>query len=194
VLWELLTGHQYLQIAGLDPAAALSVVRHPKPTPPSTRAPWVTPSLDSVVMHALSPDRSKRFPTAEEFRLALSDAITEAAPRTDAARVSELMHAIYQKAMAEEAAERDRFLREVLPGFRAATTPSPDDEAKKAADPKAAKNGAANGASNDAKNDAKNGAAKPAAEDPAKRRQSRRDAALKVLADLAAEDAAAERK
>ena len=42
VLWELLTGHQYLQIAGLDPAAALAVVRHPKPTPPSTRAPWVT--------------------------------------------------------------------------------------------------------------------------------------------------------
>src|SRR5512141_2288014 len=127
VLWELLTGHQYLQIAGLDPAAALSVVRHPKPTPPSARAPWVTPSLDNVVMRALSPDRSKRFPNAEEFRLALSDAIAEAAPRTDAARVSELMHAIYQKAMAEEAAERERFLREVLPGFRASTTPVPEE-------------------------------------------------------------------
>ncbi|MGD0835665.1 MAG: serine/threonine-protein kinase [Polyangia bacterium] len=125
VLWELLTGHQYLQIAGLDPVAALALVRHPKPTPPSTRAPWVTPSLDQVVMRALSPERGKRFASAEEFRLALSDAITESAPRTDVARVSELMHAIYAKAIAEEATEREVFLKEVLPTFRAATTPAP---------------------------------------------------------------------
>jgi hypothetical protein len=125
VLWELLTGHQYLQISGLDPAAALAMVRHPKPTPPSTRAPWVTPALDQVLMRALATDRGKRFASAEEFRLALSDAIVEAAPRTDAARVSELMHAIYQKAMAEEAAERERFLKEVLPSVRAASTPAP---------------------------------------------------------------------
>jgi len=108
VLWELLTGHQYLQIAGLDPAAALAMVRHPKPMPPSTRAPWVTPSLDEVLMRALAPERAKRFTTAEEFRLALSEAIVEAAPRTDAARVSELMHAIYNKAISEEAASSAR--------------------------------------------------------------------------------------
>jgi serine/threonine protein kinase len=125
VLWELLTGHQYLQISGLDPAAALAMVRHPKPTPPSTRAPWVTPALDQVLMRALATDRDKRFTSAEEFRLALSDAIAEAAPRTDAGRVSELMHAIYEKAIAEEAAERERFLKEVLPSFRAASTPAP---------------------------------------------------------------------
>ena len=76
-------------------------------------------------MRALAPERGKRFTTAEEFRLALSDAIVEAAPRTDAARVSELMHAIYNKAILEEAAERERFLKEVLPSFRAATTPAP---------------------------------------------------------------------
>jgi hypothetical protein len=35
------------------------------------------------------------------------------------------MHAIYGKAMADEAAERERFLKEVLPSFRAATTPAP---------------------------------------------------------------------
>jgi serine/threonine protein kinase len=125
VLWELLTGHQYLQISGLDPAAALAMVRHPKPTPPSTRAPWVTPALDQVLMRALATERDKRFTSAEEFRLALSDAIAEAAPRTDAGRVSELMHAIYEKAIAEEAAERERFLKEVLPSFRAASTPAP---------------------------------------------------------------------
>ena len=64
VLWELLTGHQYLKISGLDPAAALSLVRHPKPTPPSVRAPWVTPGLDQVIMRALAPERSKRFVSA----------------------------------------------------------------------------------------------------------------------------------
>ena len=31
VLWELLTGQPYLQLADLDPATALSLVRHPQP-------------------------------------------------------------------------------------------------------------------------------------------------------------------
>jgi len=170
-----LTGHQYLQIAGLDPAAALSVVRHPKPTPPSARAPWVTAALDNVVMRALSPDRGKRFGSAEEFRLALSEAIAEAAPRTDAARVSELMHAIYKKAIAEEAAERERFLREVLPSFRASTTPSPEEQAE------SKQASAGTGAK---------APAEPSAEEQAARRQAKRAAALKVLEELAAEDAA----
>jgi serine/threonine protein kinase len=126
VLWELLTGHQYLQITGLDPAAALALVRHPKPMPPSTRAPWITPVLDQVLLKALAPDRAKRYQTAQEFRHALSEAIAESAPRTDAARVSELMHAIYQKVIAEEREEREAFVKELLPSFRAAASPSPD--------------------------------------------------------------------
>ena len=36
VLWELLTGHQYLQLASLDPATAMSLVRHPRPMAPSS--------------------------------------------------------------------------------------------------------------------------------------------------------------
>jgi serine/threonine protein kinase len=185
VLWELLTGHQYLQIAGLDPAAALAVVRHPKPAPPSSRAPWLTPALDAVVMRALSVDRSKRFPNAEEFRLALSEAIAEAAPRTDATRVSELMHAIYRKAIAEEAAERERFLREVLPSFRAQATPRPE---KVEPPPKPATESAAAAAAHDT---APMTTAPPTAEERATGRQAKREAALKVLAELAAEDAAA---
>ena len=188
VLWELLTGHQYVQIAGLDPAAALAVVRHPKPVPPSTRAPWVTPALDNVVMRALATDRSKRFPSAEEFRLALSDAIAEAAPRTDAARVSELMHAIYHKAMAEEAAERERSIKEILPAFRAATTPAPE---KLGPPPQSTDKGAGNGNGGGVTARAPSG---PAAASPAEieaRRQSKRAAALKVLAELSAEEASA---
>ena len=184
VLWELLTGHQYLQIAGLDPAAALAVVRHPKPAPPSSRAPWVTAALDAVVMRALALDRSKRFPNAEEFRLALSDAIAEAAPRTDATRVSELMHAIYKRAMTEEAVERERFLREVLPSFRAQATPAPEQ----APPPKPAAQAAA-AAAPAAHDTAPMSTAPPTAEERAARRKAKREAALKVLAELAAEDA-----
>jgi hypothetical protein len=172
-----------LQIAGLDPAAALAVVRHPKPAPPSSRAPWVTPALDAVVMRALALDRSKRFPNAEEFRLALSDAIAEAAPRTDAARVYELMHAIYHKAMAEEAAERERFVKDVLPAFRASTTPSPDEAAALAAS--AGKHVRGGGAADTAPM-----ATQPGPEERALRKKARRAAALKVLAELAAENGA----
>jgi serine/threonine protein kinase len=182
VLWELLTGHQYLQIAGLEPAAALALVRHPKPVPPSTRAPWVTPALDNVIMRALAPDRRKRFGTAEEFRLALSEAIAEAAPRTDAARVSELMHAIYQKAIAEEAAERERFLKDVLPAFRAATTPRPVAAAPPPlpADRKPANGGAARAPATPA-------AGAPLPAPPEANAGSKREAALRVLAELSAE-------
>jgi eukaryotic-like serine/threonine-protein kinase len=197
VLWELLTGHQYLQIAGLDPAAALAVVRHPKPAPPSSRAPWVTPALDAVVMRALALDRSKRFANAEEFRLALAEAIAEAAPRTDATRVSELMHAIYKRAISEEAAERERFLREVLPSFRAATTPAPEKAAPpvpEKAVPPPPKPAAKEAAAPAAPDTAPMTTAPPTAEERAARRKSRREAALKVLAELAAEDAAGPRK
>ena len=41
VLWELLTGQPYLQLAGLDPSTSLSLVRNPKTQPPSARAPWI---------------------------------------------------------------------------------------------------------------------------------------------------------
>jgi serine/threonine protein kinase len=168
VLWELLTGHQYLQITGLDPAAALALVRHPKPMPPSTRAPWITPVLDQVLQKALAPDRAKRYQTAQEFRHALSEAIAESAPRTDAARVSELMHAIYAKVIAEEREERDRFVKELLPSFRAATSPSPD-------------------AGMDESPATEGGPADAGAPSPAEQKARKRAAAMQVLAELAKE-------
>src|SRR3954466_2799747 len=76
VLWELLTGHQYLQLNNLDAATAMSLVRHPRPVPPSAKAAWVTPELDAVLLRALAPERERRFETAEAMRQALSDVIT----------------------------------------------------------------------------------------------------------------------
>ncbi len=118
VLWELLTGQQYLQLSGLDPAAALALVRHPRVIAPSTRAPWITPALDQVTLLALAPDRERRFRSAEEMRQALTTVIAEIAPTADSSRVSEFMKSIYGETIAEERAERERFLKEVIPEFR----------------------------------------------------------------------------
>ncbi len=125
VLWELLTGRQYLQLAGLDPLAAMAVVRHPKLVPPSKLSPWIAPSLDRVVLKALAPDRDQRFASAEEMRVALGEVIAEVAPRADPARVAELLRLIYSETIAEERAEHDRFLKEVIPRFRALAAAAP---------------------------------------------------------------------
>jgi serine/threonine protein kinase len=119
VLWELLTGQQFLQLSGLDPAAALAIVRNPKLVPPSTRAPWITPALDEVVMRALAANRQMRYQTADELRQGLSDVITDIAPRADASRVAEFLRTIYSDTIDEERVERDRFLKDLIPQFRA---------------------------------------------------------------------------
>jgi eukaryotic-like serine/threonine-protein kinase len=119
VLWELLTGQQYLQLGGLDPAAALALVRHPRVLAPSTRAPWITPALDQVTLLALAPDRERRFRSAEEMRQALTTVIAEIAPTADSSRVAEFMRSIYGETIAEERSERERFLKDVIPEFRA---------------------------------------------------------------------------
>ncbi len=125
VLWELLTGQQCLQVAGLDPAVALALVRHPKVPPPSARAAWIPASLDQVVLRALAPDRKQRYSSADEFRQGLADVIAQIAPRADAARVAEFLRAIYSETIEEEHVERERMLREEVPKFRALTPQTP---------------------------------------------------------------------
>src|SRR5450432_2048265 len=72
VVWELLTGHQYLQLQNLDAATAMSLVRNPRAQPPSSKAAWITPELDAVIMRALAPAREERYQNAEEMRQALA--------------------------------------------------------------------------------------------------------------------------
>jgi eukaryotic-like serine/threonine-protein kinase len=112
VLWELVTGNQYLQLANLDPATAMSLVRHPRAQPPSSRAPWITPNLDALLMRALAPEREDRFQSAEEMRKALSDIIAQISPRADAERAADFLRGLYDTAIREERAERDKLLTE----------------------------------------------------------------------------------
>src|SRR4029079_9853107 len=53
VLWELLTGHQYLQLTNVDPATAMSLVRNPRAMAPSVKAPWIAPEVDKLLLRAL---------------------------------------------------------------------------------------------------------------------------------------------
>jgi serine/threonine protein kinase len=215
VLWELLTGHQYLPISGLDPGAGLALVRHPKPMPPSTHAPWIAPELDKVVLRGLAPDRQQRYQSAEEFRLALSDVITQVAPRTDPARVVELMQTIFEEVIDKERGEREHFLKEVIPAFRASSPAPPPPaagegpttlplESLAAAEGRVAaqSNGhnssavsvrrrpTTGGQVREEKREDSNGMRLPGVTSvpgPADRRRARREAAMRVLAELAAE-------
>ena len=121
VLWELVTGNQYLQLTNLDPATAMSLVRHPRAQPASAKAPWITPNLDALLMRALAPDREQRFQSAEEMRRGLSDIITQISPRADAERTADFLRGLYDTVAKEERAERDKLLAEsaaLLPGAR----------------------------------------------------------------------------
>jgi serine/threonine protein kinase len=213
VLWELLTGRQYLPISGLDPSAGLALVRHPKPTPPSMHAAWIAPELDKVVLRALAPDREQRFQSAEEFRLALSDVITQVAPRTDPARVVELMQAVFQDVIDKERAERDHLLKNVIPSFRASSTAPPATAAPEDPAPSQPAGDKPRSASQSNGHPARTVHATPKPPGPAEQenhdgnngtrlpgvtpapvmvdsRLARREAALRVLSELAAEDAA----
>jgi serine/threonine protein kinase len=112
VIWELLTGHQYVQLQNLDAATAMSLVRHPKPQPPSSKAAWITPELDAVVMKALAPAREDRYQSAEEMRQALSDVISRVSPRADAERCAEFLRVLCAETAREEQTERERLLAE----------------------------------------------------------------------------------
>jgi serine/threonine protein kinase len=114
VVWELLTGHQYLQLQNLDAATAMSIVRHPRAQPPSAKAAWLTPELDAVIMRALAPAREERYQTAEEMRQALSNVIARLSPRADAERSAEFLRALCGDAVREEQAERERLLGESI--------------------------------------------------------------------------------
>jgi serine/threonine protein kinase len=112
VLWELVTGNQYLQLANLDPATAMSLVRHPRVQPASSKAPWITANLDALLLRSLAPDREQRFQSAEEFRKALSDIIAQISPRADAERTADFLRNLYDAVSKEERAERDKLLAE----------------------------------------------------------------------------------
>jgi serine/threonine protein kinase len=125
VLWELLTGNQFHQLQNLDPATAMSLVRHPRVEKPSSKAPWITKELDTLLMRALATERDQRYQSAEEMRQALSDVITKMAPRADVERAAAFIRGLYENAIKEERDERDRLLAAAHALAESAMTPAP---------------------------------------------------------------------
>jgi hypothetical protein len=96
------------------------------------------------------------------------------------------MHAIYNKAITEEAAEHERFLKEVLPAFRAAAIPVPTRAGTPPPLPAAQRTVVGSVRASVAR--ATRIAAQAMAidgSDPEVRKRAKREAALKVLAELA---------
>src|SRR5262245_39972039 len=125
VMWELLTGNQFLQLANLDPATAMSLVRHPQPQTPSAKAPWITPALDRLLMRALAPAREARFQSAEEMRQAIADVMAEIAPRADTERVASFVRGLYESTIREEREEREKLLAQSQSLAPAPAAPAP---------------------------------------------------------------------
>ena len=127
VLWELLTGHQYLQLANVDPATAMSLVRNPRAIAPSVKAPWIAPEVDRLLLRALAPERENRFQTAEELRQALSDIMAKIAPKADVERTAAFVRSLYETTMREEREEREQLLANSAPLLLEDGGPSAND-------------------------------------------------------------------
>jgi serine/threonine-protein kinase len=78
VLYEMLTGAKAFEGEG-----AFEVMRghmETTPAPPSSRNPEVPPAVDQIVLRALAKEPEKRFQSADEFRVALENAVKTARP------------------------------------------------------------------------------------------------------------------
>lgn len=78
VLWELLAGRHLFD--GETDAQTMFNALNATAQPPSTFVSGIAPALDEVVMRALCRERDGRFPTAQEFAVALEGAVS-AIPR-----------------------------------------------------------------------------------------------------------------
>lgn len=97
VLWEALTGQQ---LFGGDLGAIVGKHASGQITPPSALAPSLPPSLDAVVMRALSRDPDARFPTARS----MAEALETALPPAGALAVGDWVERLGHEALARKRA------------------------------------------------------------------------------------------
>jgi len=79
VLWETLTGERLFD--GDNLAEIVNAVVNKEVSPPSARAPDLTPELDEVVLRGLSRDADRRYGSAHEFAVALEQVCRPASAR-----------------------------------------------------------------------------------------------------------------
>ena len=122
ILWELLTGRPLFPVgkeAGDEASSpseananALHRARDPEVLPPSRVSSRVPAALDRIVMRALAPDRTDRYPDGEALRADLASFLADTAPKTDAARLAEFLRPLYAEDIRADRRERDRLIGE----------------------------------------------------------------------------------
>jgi len=122
IIWEMLTLRRLFDAE--DDFALIDQIRNPVVRPPSQLVPGVTKALDAVLLRALAPVPSDRYPSALEFRRALAQAMPSVAS-VDANRVADLLEGSLGPLMAE----RRELLASCVEGGPVAPSPStsPDD-------------------------------------------------------------------
>ena len=100
VLYRMLTRKHPFK--GLTPAETLGRILSNQPPPrPSTIVPSLPPKLDAVVMRALATDRSQRFGTALEMRLALESALPKTTPPCNERDLEALMVKLFGERLSD---------------------------------------------------------------------------------------------
>ncbi len=100
----------------------MSLVRHPRVQPPSSKAPWITPNLDALLMRALAPVARAALPVGRgdaQGALRRSSRRSRRAPTPSA--TADFLRGLYDTVAKEERAERDRLLAESARAARAAS-------------------------------------------------------------------------
>jgi serine/threonine protein kinase len=107
ILWELLTGRQRFPRSDRD---LIEKVRAPERLSPSAITSRVETGLEEIVMRALEPRLTDRYPDCEAFRAALAGHLAKMAPTIDNTRVSQFLARLFGDEIARERAEHQNLL------------------------------------------------------------------------------------
>jgi serine/threonine-protein kinase len=120
VLWETLTGRRLFTRGDSEPAAVLNNVSSQRIVPPSELRPEIPTALDAVVLKALDRVVERRFQSANEFALALEQAVPPATPREVGAFVTSAASALLREraALVKRAHHVDGMVPEPAPARR----------------------------------------------------------------------------
>ena len=127
MLWELLVGHRLF--GGSSEGEIVRKVLEVEVTPPSERAPSLSPAIDALVMRGLAREPSERYASAADMAEAIEACIPLMSPRAVGAWVREQA--------AEGLAERASVVAKIESGTT--VVPTPDDSKRIAAETEAAR-------------------------------------------------------
>jgi len=100
VLWELLTGTRLFKRA--SDVATLNAVAECRVDPPSSANPRLPPSVDVLVMRALTRDPNERFQEAVELQVAIEDWLVRNQQAASSAHLAAFMQDLYAERLADE--------------------------------------------------------------------------------------------